>query len=95
MLYSVPASIISFLPPVETSCFVSFENLVYSCFTDSFTVYTVIGKTSIFGDDMGITVDRLNEIAAARPADAEMFAGFTKTDLSRESFLTGNLSAQS
>lgn len=50
-------------------------------FTDSFTVYTVIGKTSIFGDDMGITVDRLNEIAAARPADAEMFAGFTKTDI--------------
>ncbi len=50
-------------------------------FTDCFTVYTVIGKTSIFGDDMGITVDRLNEIAAARPADAEMFAGFTKTDI--------------
>lgn len=50
-------------------------------FTDSFTVYTVIGKTSIFGDKMGITVDRLNEIAASRPADAEMFAGFTKTDI--------------
>lgn len=50
-------------------------------FTDSFTVYTVIGKTSIFGDKMGITVDRLNEIAASRPAGAEMFAGFTKTDI--------------
>lgn len=50
-------------------------------FTDSFTVYTVIGKTSIFGDKMGITVDRLNEIAASRPAGTEMFAGFTKTDI--------------
>lgn len=50
-------------------------------FTDSFTVYTVIGKTSIFGDKMGITVDKLNEIAASRPAETEMFAGFTKTDI--------------
>lgn len=50
-------------------------------FTDCFTVYTVIGKTSIFGNDMGITVERLNEIAAARPPEAEMFAGFTKTDI--------------
>lgn len=50
-------------------------------FTDSFTVYTVIGKTSIFGDDMGITVERLNEIAASRPPETELFAGFTKTDI--------------
>lgn len=50
-------------------------------FTDCFTVYTVIGKSSIFGDDMGITVERLNEIAASRPDEAEMFAGFTKTDI--------------
>lgn len=50
-------------------------------FTDCFTVYTVIGKTSIFGDDMGITVERLNEIAASRPPETELFAGFTKTDI--------------
>lgn len=52
-------------------------------FTDSFTVYTVLGKTSIFGNDMGITVDRLNEIAASRSPGTEMFAGFTKTDILR------------
>lgn len=50
-------------------------------FTDCFTVYTVIGKTAIFGENMGITVDRLNEIAASMPPEAEMFAGFTKTDI--------------
>ena len=50
-------------------------------FTDCFTVYTVIGKTSIFGDDMGITVERLNEIAASRPPETELFVGFTKTDI--------------
>lgn len=52
-------------------------------FTDSFTVYTVLGKTSIFGNDMGITVDRLNEIAASRSPETEMLAGFTKTDILR------------
>ena len=67
-----------FVPNLLTSF--ETDGKLYRC-TDCFTVYTVIGKTSIFGDDMGITVDRLNEIAAARPADAEMFAGFTKTDI--------------
>lgn len=50
-------------------------------FTDSFMVYTVLGKTSVFGDKMGITVDKLNEIAASRPEVTELFAGFTKTDI--------------
>ena len=52
-------------------------------FTDSFMVYTVLGKTSIFGNDMGITVDKLNEIAASRSPETELFAGFTKTDILR------------
>lgn len=52
-------------------------------FTDSFTVYTVLGKTSIFGNNMGITVDKLNEIAASRSPETELFAGFTKTDILR------------
>lgn len=52
-------------------------------FTDSFTVYTVLGKTSIFGNDMGITVDKLNETAASRSPETELFAGFTKTDILR------------
>ncbi|MBD5146313.1 MAG: hypothetical protein HDT21_10480 [Ruminococcus sp.] len=52
-------------------------------FTDSFTVYTVLGKTSIFGNNMGITVDKLNEISASRSPETELFAGFTKTDILR------------
>ena len=52
-------------------------------FTDCFTVYTVLGKTSIFGNNMGITVDKLNEIAASRSPETELFAGFTKTDILR------------
>ncbi len=30
---------------------------------------------------MGITVERLNEIAASRPPETELFVGFTKTDI--------------
>ncbi len=49
-------------------------------FTDSFEIYTVLGKESIFGKENGITIDRLNEIAAQRP-NAEMFPGVTKNDI--------------
>ncbi|MCM1022584.1 MAG: ABC transporter substrate-binding protein [Prevotella sp.] len=70
----------------------SFETDGKLCrFTDSFTVYTVLGKTSVFGGDMGITVERLNEIAAARPEGTELFAGFTKTDILRYAMeMSGN-----
>lgn len=65
------------------------QNLLSSCetdgklyrFTDRFKVYTALGKTSIFGEDMGITMDKLQQIAAARPEGTETFPGVTKKDI--------------
>ncbi len=51
------------------------------CFTDRFKVYTALGKTSIFGEDMGINMDKLQQIAAARPEGTETFPGVTKQDI--------------
>lgn len=65
------------------------QNLLSSCetdsklyrFTDRFKVYTALGKTSIFGEDMGINIDKLQQIAAARPEGTETFPGVTKQDI--------------
>lgn len=49
-----------------------------------FSVYTMVGKTSIFGERTSITMDELNSIAAQYP-DASIFGGDSYT---RDTFLT-------
>lgn len=50
-------------------------------FTDSFKIFTAIGKTSIFGKETGIDFKRINEIMESRPEGTEIFAGTTKEDI--------------
>lgn len=50
-------------------------------FTDSFKIFTAIGKTSIFGDKTGIDFKRINEITESRPDGTEIFAGTTKENI--------------
>lgn len=50
-------------------------------FTDSFKIFTAIGKTSIFGEKTGIDFKRINEIMESRPEGTEIFAGTTKEDI--------------
>lgn len=50
-------------------------------FSDRFKVFTVLGKTSIFGDKMGITTEQLRNIAAQRPSGTEIFPGSCKNDI--------------
>ncbi len=65
------------------------QNLLSSCetdgklyrFTDRFKIYTVLGKTSVFGEKMGLTIDELQRIAASRPKGMETFPGVTKQDI--------------
>lgn len=67
------------------------SNLLEACetdgklyrFTDCFQIYTLIGKTSVFGDTMGITVDKLNQIAKKFPKGTEILPGSTKEDMLR------------
>lgn len=47
-------------------------------FTDSFRIFTAVGKTSIFGKETGIDFKRINEIMESRPEGTEIFAGTTK-----------------
>ncbi|MCM1382767.1 MAG: extracellular solute-binding protein, partial [Muribaculaceae bacterium] len=50
-------------------------------FTDSFQIFTAIGKTSIFGKEMGIDFGKINEIISSYPEGTEIFAGTTKEDI--------------
>ena len=50
-------------------------------FSDRFKVFTVLGKTSIFGDKMGITTEQLRNIAAQKPSGTEIFPGSCKNDI--------------
>lgn len=50
-------------------------------FTDRFKIFTVLGKTSIFGDRQGITFEELKSIAAQRPESTEIFPGSCKSDI--------------
>lgn len=65
------------------------QNLLSSCetngklyrFSDRFKIYTALGKTSVFGGAMGITIDELQSIAASRPEGTETFPGVSKQDI--------------
>lgn len=65
------------------------QNLLSSCetdgklyrFTDRFKIYTALGKTSVFGEKMGLTLDELQRIAASRPEGTETFPGVSKQDI--------------
>jgi len=67
-----------FLPNLLTAC--ETDGKLYR-FTDKFSIYTVLGKTSIFGDKQGITVDELNAVTENMPAGTELFPGFTKKSI--------------
>lgn len=49
--------------------------------SDSFQIYTVLGKEKIFGSTPGMTYEQLTEIAAGYPDGTEAFPGCTKYDL--------------
>ena len=67
-----------FLPKVPAA--LSLSGTV-SRFTDRFKIYTALGKTSVFGEKMGLTVDELQRIAASRPEGTETFPGVSKQDI--------------
>lgn len=50
-------------------------------FTDSFKIFTALGKTSIFGKETGIDFKRINEIMETRPEGTEILAGTTKENI--------------
>lgn len=50
-------------------------------FTDSFHIFTAIGKTSVFGSETGIDFKRIKEIMESRPEGTEIFAGTTKENV--------------
>lgn len=50
-------------------------------FTDRFKIFTVLGKTSIFGNKTGITFEELKQIASERPDGTEIFPGSCKNDI--------------
>ena len=50
-------------------------------FADRFKLFTVLGKTSVFGNKTGITFDRLEEITAQMPAGTEIFPGSSKNNI--------------
>lgn len=57
------------------------DGALYS-FTDSFMIYTVLGKTSIFSSEAGsLTIERLDEISAAIDGNTEIFAGTSKSNI--------------
>ncbi|MCM1524449.1 MAG: ABC transporter substrate-binding protein [Ruminococcus sp.] len=49
--------------------------------TDCFMVYTVIGKTSVFGGDTSMDFDKLNSVMAKFPQGTDSFAASTKNDI--------------
>ncbi len=64
-----------FIPNLLAAC--ETDGKLYR-FTDKFSVYTVLGKTSVFGDKQGITVDELNAVKDGMPEGTELFPGFTQ-----------------
>ena len=67
-----------FLPNLMTA--MEIDGKLYR-FTDSFKIFTAIGKTSIFGRETGIDFKRINEIMQNRPEGTEIFAGTTKENI--------------
>lgn len=67
-----------FLPNLMTA--MEIDGKLYR-FTDSFKIFTAIGKTSIFGKETGIDFKRVNEIMESRPEGTEIFAGTTKENI--------------
>ena len=67
-----------FIPSLLKSC--ENDGRLYT-FTDRFKLFTVLGKTSIFGDKSGITTHELKNIAAGRPQGTEIFPGSCKNDI--------------
>lgn len=67
-----------FLPNLMTA--MEIDGKLYR-FTDSFKIFTAIGKTSIFGKETGIDFKRINEIIQTRPKGTEIFAGTTKENI--------------
>ncbi len=64
-----------FIPNLLAAC--ETDGKLYR-FTDKFSVYTVLGKTSVFGDKQGITIDELNALKDSMPEGTELFPGFTQ-----------------
>lgn len=67
-----------FLPNLMTA--MEIDGKLYR-FTDSFKIFTALGKTSIFGKETGIDFKRINEIMQTRPEGTEIFAGTTKENI--------------
>ncbi|MDE6596144.1 MAG: extracellular solute-binding protein, partial [Oscillospiraceae bacterium] len=67
-----------FLPNLLTA--MEIDGKLYR-FTDSFKIFTAIGKTSIFGKETGVDFKKINEIMESRPEDTEIFAGTTKENI--------------
>ncbi len=66
-----------FIPSLLAAC--ETDGKLYR-FTDSFRIYTLLGKEKIFGNEM-LTFDRLCEIVSKYPDNTEVFPGCTKYDL--------------
>lgn len=64
-----------FLPNLLTA--MEIDGKLYR-FTDSFQIFTAVGKTSIFGRETGIDFKRINEIMKSRPEGTEVLAGTVK-----------------
>ncbi len=67
-----------FLPNLLKAC--ETDGHLYT-FSDRFKVFTVLGKTSVFGDKQGITIEELKSISSGRPETAESFPGSCKNDI--------------
>ena len=67
-----------FLPNLMTA--MEIDGKLYR-FTDSFKIFTAIGKTSIFGKETGVDFKKINEIMESRPEGTEIFAGTTKENI--------------
>lgn len=74
-------------PEIKRSDFI--ENIISSFetdgklykFTDSFKIYSVIGKTSEVGDKTGWTYDDVIKYVDSKPKGTEILAGTTKSDV--------------
>lgn len=67
-----------FLPNLLTA--MEIDGKLYR-FTDSFKIFTAIGKTSIFGKETGVDFKKINGIMESRPEGTEIFAGTTKENI--------------
>ncbi|MDE6593018.1 MAG: extracellular solute-binding protein, partial [Oscillospiraceae bacterium] len=66
-----------FIPSLLSAC--ESDGKLYR-FTDSFRIFTLLGKEKIFGNET-LTFERLCEIAEKYPDNTEVFPGCTKYDL--------------